>query len=495
MASRLSDLVGCIPGSYFIEGADPVLQSVSSDSRTLEPGSLFAAIRGFKQDGGQFVQAAIRNGAVAVLSEDSGLLDSLDQSIGRLLVPDDRLALAIASDHVFGHPSGSLKLVGVTGTNGKTTTVSLSAAIMEKAGFPTATMGTLGLNLKGELIPGDRTTPEGSEIQRTLCRLVADGIRGLAMEVSSHALSLNRTAGLAFDVVVFTNLTRDHLDYHHSMESYYESKRKLFVDYPGASDKPCTAVINVDDPYGQRLAAEAQIPVIAYGQGEGACLHAESPVIGPTSVAFTARHGDVVLPVRVPLGAHFNLYNSLAAIGVGLALGYSPETISDGLSRAKPVDGRFESVQCGQPFTVIVDYAHTPDGVLNVLKSARAITARKLITVFGCGGDRDPGKRPQMGALAGDLSDSVVVTSDNPRSEDPRSIIDQILAGMPMDRRSRAIVIPDRREAIAAALKQAGEGDVVVIAGKGHETYQIFADRTIHFDDREVVREILGVRQ
>ncbi|MDQ2730905.1 MAG: UDP-N-acetylmuramoyl-L-alanyl-D-glutamate--2,6-diaminopimelate ligase [Armatimonadota bacterium] len=491
MPLRLSELARLIPGSRLLGVADPVIEGVTSSSGEVETGFLFVAVRGFKMDGHQFIPDARERGAIALAGADEQLLQGVDGSLGRLVVPDDRRALAMAADAVYGHPSHAIKLVGVTGTNGKTTTVTLVAAILEAACIPCATLGTLGLTVHGKTVAGDRTTPEAPNIQRTILRLKGEGIGAVAMEVASHALDLDRTLGCAFDVGVFTNLTQDHLDYHPSMEAYFEAKKKLFMEYPDASPKPFTAVINGDDPYGARLAAEVSTPVITFGTGEGNTLRAEEIMVTPTSIRFTAHTGELTLPIMAPLGAYFNVYNTLGAVGVGLAFGISPESIQKGLQNVQPVAGRFEAVECGQPFTVIVDYAHSPDGLSNVLRSARAITRNRLQVVFGCGGTRDRGKRPLMGGIAAELADAVIVTSDNPRDENPAAIISEIVAGITAKSPLQVSVVEDRREAIQQALQNAEEGDVVVIAGKGHENYQIFADRTIHFDDRETVRELL----
>ena len=504
---RLSDIARQIPGSRLLGSADPPIESAVADSREAAPGALFFALQGFcvgscvLHPGRPFIPDAVKRGASAIASDDMetfGDLDNPDRPdarLGRLFTPDARRSLAVASDLVYGHPSHALKMIGVTGTNGKTTTVMLIAASLEAAGVPAATLGTLGLGIRGTLIPADRTTPEAPSIQRTLRKLLQEGIGAVAMEISSQALDLHRPWGCAFDTAVFTNLTQDNLDFHASMEEYYQAKKKLFVDYPAAAGKPFTAVINVDDPYGARLAAETPGRVIRYGvassQHPSADLVAENPEVTPRSVSYTARYGKMGFPVHVPIGAGFNVYNSLAAVGAGLALGLASEAIAAGLANAHGAAGRFESVSCGQPFTVIVDYAHTPDGLLNLLRSARAITANRLLAVFGCGGDRDPGKRPQMGAIAADLADQLYVTSDNPRTENPAAILSQIVAGIPAEDHGCAAVIEDRREAIGRALSDARTGDVVVIAGKGHETYQVFADGAIHFDDREVARELL----
>ena len=492
MALRLSDLAARIPGSRVLGTRDPQVEAVTSDSREVAAGALFVAVRGFKSDGHNFLASAIGAGASAVAGDDASRIASFSDVAGCLFLPESRSGLAALAAEIYGHPSAKLRLIGATGTNGKTTTVSLVAAILEAAGCPSATLGTLGLNVRGKIYPGDRTTPEAPAIQCLLRDLVEQGIGGVAMEVSSHALDLHRTDGLLFDAAVFTNLTQDHLDYHPSMEAYYQSKRRLFTDYVRASSKPFSAIINVDDPYGARLAAECDGPVLSFGLNERAALRAENAVATANTVAFTARCGAAKFAVRTPMGARFNIYNTLGAVGVGLAIGIEPEVIACGLDTASAVNGRFESVDCGQAFTVIVDYAHTPDGLVNVLKSAREIAGRDLITVFGCGGDRDRSKRPQMGRIAAELADLVVVTSDNPRSEEPEAIIQEILAGIAPGDLSRIQAVPDRRTAIATALSLAQERDVVVIAGKGHETYQIFKDTTIHFDDREIARAILS---
>jgi UDP-N-acetylmuramyl-tripeptide synthetase len=361
---------------------------------------------------------------------------------------------------------------------------------MDAAGIPAASRGTLGLTVRGLNVPGDRTTPEAPAIHAALRELVDSGVRGVAMEVSSHALSLQRTAGLMFDVALFTNLTQDHLDFYHGdMEEYFRAKRLLFT--AGQGPGSCTAVINTDDPYGARLASDLRIPCISFGMGIGCRLSAESLQIGPVSVSFTARIDDLSVQVAAPVGGRFNVYNLLGAVGASLALGIEPGAIERGLAGMPPVNGRFEAVHCGQPYTVLVDYAHTPDGLFKVLQSAREIASGKLHVVFGCGGDRDRGKRPLMGAIAAGLADEVVLTSDNSRSEEQAAIIAEIRAGIQAGEGGRVRQEVDRRAAIQMALEACQAGDVLVIAGKGHEPYQIFADRTIHFDDREVVRELL----
>ncbi|MBM3459553.1 MAG: UDP-N-acetylmuramoyl-L-alanyl-D-glutamate--2,6-diaminopimelate ligase, partial [Armatimonadetes bacterium] len=347
-----------------------------------------------------------------------------------------------------------------------------------------------------EELPGDRTTPESPELQ-SLLHQMAQADRGtgmvVAIEVSSHALAQDRTLGAEFDVGVFTNLTQDHLDYHGSMEEYFRAKRRLFTQYPEESTKPFHAIVNRDDPYGRRLEQEAAGIVWSYGVESEALLQAWNIQATASGLAYTLRTPDGEAPIRLALGGLFNVANSLAAAGAARALGLSWETIRLGLEAAPAAPGRFESVNEGQEFGVLVDYAHTPDGLLNVLESARALQPRRLLVVFGCGGDRDRTKRPIMAGIAARLADHAIITSDNPRTEDPTAIVQEIAAGLTPEAPHDVIV--DRRAAIRHAIQSAGPGDLVVIAGKGHETYQIFADGTIHFDDREEARAALRARR
>jgi UDP-N-acetylmuramoyl-L-alanyl-D-glutamate--2,6-diaminopimelate ligase len=375
-------------------------------------------------------------------------------------------------------------------------------------------IGTLGARVGDQVLPGDRTTPEAPDLQALFATMRDAGVTAAAMEVSSHALVQDRTLGTEFDAAVFTNLTQDHLDYHETLASYFDAKAILFRDYPRHTRKAFAAVINIDDPWGRRLADElgdgaggTGFRVVTYGVEDAAALVRATEIRAtPAGVSF-----DLWLPVddgpsrpvahsprrpvALQLGGYFNVLNALAAAGVGWALGVPEETIRAALAAVPGVPGRFEAVREGQPFSVIVDYAHTPDGLLNVLDAARALNPNRLLAVFGCGGDRDRTKRPQMGALAARLADVAIVTSDNPRTEEPAAIIGDILAGIDAlpasERRAEVVVEPDRRAAIHAACASAQPGDLVLIAGKGHEDYQIFADRTIHFDDREVAREYL----
>jgi UDP-N-acetylmuramoyl-L-alanyl-D-glutamate--2,6-diaminopimelate ligase len=476
---------------------EPVLISgLSYDSRHVKPRDLFFCVRGEKSDGHRFLSDAIARGAVAAVVDQPGPF-----ALPVLRVPDVRAAMPLLSAAFHHHPARKLSLVGVTGTNGKTTTAFLIAALARAAGRGAGVIGTIGARINDEQLPGDRTTPESPDLQGLLARMAAaDPGAGMvvAMEVSSHALSLERTVGCEFDVGVFTNLTQDHLDFHGDMESYFQAKVKLFTEYPSASGKPFVGVVNTDDPYGRRLAELSAGRVLSYGLERSADLRASD--IHGTARELTYRldtpEGDFEVHLR--LGGLFNVYNSLAAMGAARALGIPWSVILPAIGEATGVPGRFESVVAEgvrQEYSVIVDYAHSPDGLENVLRSARALEPRRVISVFGCGGDRDRTKRPIMGRIAAELSDLVIVTSDNPRSEEPAAILADIVAGIPAERAETVRTVVDRRTAIREAVAAAQPGDLVVIAGKGHETYQIFARETIHFDDREEARAAIHDRE
>jgi UDP-N-acetylmuramoyl-L-alanyl-D-glutamate--2,6-diaminopimelate ligase len=434
---------------------------VTHDSRQVGPGSLFCCVPGRVTDGHDHAPAAVAAGAVALLCERP-----LDLPVAQVVVADVRATMGPVAAAFHGHPSASMDVVGVTGTNGKTTTTFLLQAILEAAGRPTGVIGTLS---------GARTTPEAPELQARLAELRDEGRRAVAMEVSSHALALDRVAGTRFRVAVFTNLSRDHLDFHETMEDYFAAKARLFE--PRYAD---VAVVNADDPRGRLLADAASVPTRTYS------LHdVEGLELGATSSTGTWRGQRLV----VPLGGSFNVANALAALGAAVELGVDEATAVAGLAGAAQVPGRFEVVTTDQPFQVVVDYAHTPDGVEQVLKAARAVTAGRVLVVLGAGGDRDWDKRPMMGEAAARHADVVVVTSDNPRSEDPEVIAAAVAAGAAGHRDVRVEL--DRRAAIELAVRDARPGDVVVVAGKGHETTQTVGDRVLPFDDREVVRDVL----
>jgi UDP-N-acetylmuramoyl-L-alanyl-D-glutamate--2,6-diaminopimelate ligase len=471
------------------------IRGVAYDSRKVEPGEIFVAIPGLKQDGRRFVDDALARGATAVVLEGSDLLEG--QSVGRVLVPSSREALARLSDAYFGHPSGALTVIGITGTNGKTTTSYLVDALLTAQGRSTGLIGTVQYRVGAESVPAGQTTPESLEMQSLLRRMVAAGVTAVAMEVSSHALALSRVDGIDFDVAVFTNLTQDHLDFHVNMDAYREAKRRLFV-LLAAGGKPARhAVVNADDPSGLAMVVGLPLHTLTYGVRGRADVQPTRWSSGAEGIRMNVRTPAGHLDIASPLVGEHNVQNLLAAIGVGVALGMEPAMIARALGSVVSVPGRFEQVEAGQPFLVVVDYAHTPDALERTLETARKLRhpGGSLAVVFGCGGDRDRGKRPLMGEIAARLADRVWITSDNPRSEPPEAIIGDIVAGIAggpvLDRHE---TIPDRKAAIQRALDWAGAGDVVVIAGKGHETYQIIGSEVLPFDDRVQARAALAGR-
>ena len=464
---------------------DIEISGLAYDSRQVKAGTLFFAYRGATVDGHAYAQAAVDAGAAAVVCERE---IELPPFVVQAQVADGRAAMAHAAVRFYGDPTDEIRVVGVTGTNGKTTTAFLIREILEHGGIQTGLLGTVKRIVGGEEEAVERTTPEAIDLQATFRRMVDAGDRACAMEVSSHALVLRRADGIRFAVAAFTNLTQDHLDFHADMEDYFLAKRMLFT-----GDRAERAVINIDDPYGDRLAAEVEATTFSAAGDERADFRATNLAFDAAGSRFRLATPEGETEVSLPLPGRFNVENSLCAIVSTVALGIDLPVAVEALGDARRVPGRFEPVEEGQPFAVLVDYAHTPDSLENVLGSARQITAPsgRLICVFGCGGDRDREKRPLMGAIAHRLSDLAVVTSDNPRSEEPGAIIEEIVAGMEGPGAER-IVEADRRGAIAAALAAAREGDTLVIAGKGHEQGQEFeGGRKIPFDDREVAREEL----
>jgi UDP-N-acetylmuramoyl-L-alanyl-D-glutamate--2,6-diaminopimelate ligase len=464
------------------------IAGLSYDSRAVEPGTLFFCVPGQRSDGHEFGAGAVERGATALVVERL-----LDVGATQARVADARAAMAPIAVRFWGDPTATLDVAGVTGTNGKTTTAFLVRHVLESQGIRTGLLGTVKRIVGGVEEEVERTTPEAIDLQRTFRRMLEGGDAACAMEVSSHALALERSAGVRFAVAVFTNLTQDHLDFHADMEEYFLAKRGLFT-----TSLPQTAVVNVDDAYGARLAAElrdaGEPPLLTFSAGGagGADFRAAEVSFDAAGTRFLCLGPDGKAEVRMPLPGHFNVENALAAIGACYALGVPAEAAAGALVGAGLIPGRFEPVDEGQPFAVLVDYAHTPDSLENALTAARRLTEGRLIAVFGCGGDRDREKRPLMGGIAARLSDACVVTSDNPRSEEPQAIIAEILAGMPDAGNGGIEVEPDRRAAIALALGAAAAGDTVVIAGKGHEQGQELAGgRKIPFDDREVAREEL----
>ncbi|MBC8102594.1 MAG: UDP-N-acetylmuramoyl-L-alanyl-D-glutamate--2,6-diaminopimelate ligase [Cytophagales bacterium] len=494
-AVPLSHLAEAVTGAALVGKGDATLVTgVEYDSRQVGPGSLFVAVSGEKFDGHAFVTQAVAAGAAAVVVQEGLFGGPGPFPVPLMTVPDTRRALAPLACRFWDDPTSRLYLAGVTGTNGKTTTTLMIDSIARAAGDTTGTIGTLGATVADHALPGDRTTPEAPDLQRLFAQMLGAGATSAAIEVASHALALGRTEGCLFDVGVFTNLTQDHLDFHGTMEIYRDAKGLLFTHHAEAAraaGKDFTAVLNADDRAAAFYAARTPASrTLTYGvESPAADIRPEGVTLAVDHIRFTARTPGGSVPVRLGFGGTFNVANALAAIGYGTARGLSPEIIAAGLADCPPVPGRFQPVRAGQDFAVLVDYAHTPDGLENVLRSARPLTTGRLIVVFGCGGNRDRTKRPQMGRLARDLADIAIVTSDNPRREEPEAIIDEILTGM--DGASGAAVYreSDRRAAIALAVAAARPGDTVVVAGKGHENYQILGDQTIHFDDVEVASE------
>ena len=464
---------------------------VTHDSRRAQPGTVFVALRGLKADGASFAPQAAAAGASAVVAEDA---PATAVGVPWMTVSDARLALALLAAEFHGHPSRAMKVVGITGTNGKTTTSYLVSSIFEEAGTRCGLIGTVTYRIGEREFTATRTTPEASEVQELMREMVTAGCGACVMEVSSHALALRRVDGMHFAAGVFTNLTRDHLDFHSDMENYFGAKRRLFEMLPGNAP----AILNVDDPRGVSLVEAVECPV-TYSINRKADVTPGSLSYSLAGLEFDARTPQGTVRVRSKLVGKPNVYNILAAVATTASLGVPLDAIERGLQKLPGVPGRFEVVSSSDDdITVVVDYAHTDDALRNLLETARPLAARRLITVFGAGGDRDRTKRPLMGMVAGRLSDVVVLTSDNPRSEDPGRIIDDVKSGAtPEARQSGAevVTVVDRREAIARAIERSTPGDVVLIAGKGHEKYQEVGGRVFPFDDVAVAREALDARR
>ena len=473
---RLAALASVAEEARVLGDGSVEVTNLAYDSRKAGPGTLFFCVVGEKRDGHEFAGQVVEAGAVALVVERE-----LEVAVSQVVVPSARAAMAPFAAAFWGDPTAELKVVGVTGTNGKTTTAYLTREILEAAGIQTGLMGTVKQVVGGTEEPVERTTPEGIDLQATFRRMIEGGDRACAMEVSSHAMVLRRADAIHFHAAVFTNLTQDHLDFHTDMEDYFAAKRMLFEAEPGVR------IVNVDDPYGRRLAEEFECLTFS-AEGAEADYRAGSVEFDAGGATFTV---EDKAEIRTGMPGHFNVANALGAFAAATALGVDPEVAARGLAGAARVPGRFEPIDEGQGFAVLVDYAHTPDSIENVLRAARRLTDGKLISVFGAGGDRDKAKRPLMGRAGGVLSDLAVVTSDNPRSEDPEAIVAEVAAGA-REGEAKLIVEVDRHAAIALALGRAKPGDTVVIAGKGHEQGQEFeGGRKIPFDDREVAREEL----
>ena len=451
------------------------ITGIAYDSRAVKPGNLFVAICGYDTDGHKYIPMALEKGAACVLCEKAPAEGEY------VLLSDTRRGLALAGANWYGNPAGEMTMIGITGTNGKTTTTYLVKHILEDClGAKVGLVGTIQNMIGDEVLHTERTTPESLELQALFRHMADAGCTHVVMEVSSHALCLHRVDGVTFDVGVFTNLTQDHLDFHKTMEEYCRAKAMLFT-------KSKVGAVNVDDPWAKEILAHATCPVITYSAKGQAALEATDIRLEPHHVAFTAHYQGTETACTLGIPGAFSVYNALSALSAALALGIAPEKAAASLATARGVKGRAEVVPTpGKDYTVLIDYSHTPDSLENILKTVREFARGRVIAVFGCGGDRDPIKRPIMGKIAADLADLVVVTSDNPRTEDPMAIIDQILMGIPKDQ-TPTTVIENRRQAIRWAMDNAQAGDVIVLAGKGHETYQEIGHEKFHLDEREEV--------
>jgi UDP-N-acetylmuramoyl-L-alanyl-D-glutamate--2,6-diaminopimelate ligase len=490
---RLADLLHAVPVELLAGSFDVPVRAIVADSRAVEPGDVFVCLPGYRSEGGEvradrhdFIPMAVERGARALVVQRRV---APPPGVTVVRVSDTWSAISRMACEFFGHPSLALTMIGVTGTSGKTSTTYFIESILAAAGLRTARFGTIEYRFGDAVVPAAQTTPEAPELQRLLRRAVDEGFQAVVMEVSSHALELRRVGGVAFDVAVFTNISQDHLNFHPDMHHYLRAKGRLFAEL-GSGGKTATAVVNADDPSAGHIVEVNRGALLTFGVEHAADVTARDIETGLYGTRFTAVTPAGQVSIALPHLGDFHVHNALAALAAGSALRIDLGAMRRGLAAAPPVPGRFELVDAGQRFTVAVDYAHKPDALERLLRSARALHPRRIITVFGCGGDRDRGKRPIMGRIAAACSDMVIVTSDNPRSEAPEQIIADIMAGVRevAGAEARVRVEPDRGRAIEAAIDAANSGDLVLVAGKGHETYQLFADRRIHFDDREQVR-------
>jgi UDP-N-acetylmuramoyl-L-alanyl-D-glutamate--2,6-diaminopimelate ligase len=465
-------------------GLDAEVSGLATDTRRLAPGELFVALKGERVDGHDFIADAVRRGASAVLYERQGAVNS---SVPSVRVEDSEETLARISNNFYRRPSEKLTVIGITGTNGKTTTSHLVKSVLEAAGNRVGLIGTINYMIGDRRYPAPFTTPEAPQFQGLLRDMLEAGCSHVVAEVSSHALARRRVDCTEFKAAVFTNLTRDHLDFHRTMEEYFRAKGRLFTGLLSGG----TAVINADDPYGRRLCSLFKGIKLTYSVGNEADIRADSMVIRPEGLSFSLSYRGRVHKVESPLTGIFNVYNILSAVGACLAVDVPWEAISAGIRNTKLVKGRFEKVDLGQDFLCVVDYAHTEDALRKLILAAREMTRGRVITVFGCGGDRDRGKRPAMGSCASELSDEVVITSDNPRGEDPMEIIREITVGM---KNNNYRIVPDRAEAIKEAVMTARASDSVIIAGKGHEDYQEIKGIRRRFSDREAAEDAIRGR-
>jgi UDP-N-acetylmuramoyl-L-alanyl-D-glutamate--2,6-diaminopimelate ligase len=481
---------------HMVVTQDVEIGRVQYDSRKIQRSDCFVALKGTASDGHSYVQTAINLGAKAIVLQDESVLpDALAMHAGiiKVVVPDTRKALAVMSANQFGHPSKKLKFVGVTGTNGKTTTSHLMKSILEAAGEKVGLVGTIEYHIGDRIIPATHTTPESLELNELFAQMVEAGCTAVAMEVSSHALDQSRVYGLDFDAAIFTNLTQDHLDYHNTMEKYFDAKKILFTELKSSG----YAIINHDDRWGAQLLHAITGKRYSYGITTTSDMQVTDMKLSVEGKTFNVRNGIGDFSLTTPLIGRFNVYNSLAAYSAGVAMGIPRDRVIAGISAVTNVRGRFERITSPAGWVAIIDYAHTPDALENCLKTIHDILPTKnrgrIITVFGAGGDRDKTKRPLMGHIAGDYSDLVIVTSDNPRTEDPEQIIDDVMRGI--IRHASVLREPDRRTAIEKAVRGAQRGDVILVAGKGHEDYQVVGKEKRHFSDREVVEGLIREAQ
>ncbi len=500
MINNLKDLIKSLDTEHIYGNLDKKIEGITADSRQVQKGSIFICIKGSKEDGKNYVPEAISRGAIVIGAEEKIEVPS---DITLLVVPDSRKALAILSRNFYQNPSEQLGLIGITGTNGKTTICYMVESIFKEQKLKIGVLGTIEYRLGAKIIPASTTTPQSVDLQRILAEMVKNKFDYAVMEVSSHALVQDRTLGCEFDVGVFTNLTRDHLDFHKTFENYLSAKAKLFEGLTTDSTKkfPKFAVINKDDPHSHYIIDRTKVPIIAYGiespfsDSKIKYLKAENIKLNQNGFKFIVTlNGEKLTEIILHVIGKSNIYNALASIGVGLSQNIDIGIIKKGLEKVKRIPGRFELLDVGQKFIVVIDYAHTDDALYRTLISAKELNPKRIITVFGCGGDRDRTKRPLMGEVAVTNSDFCIVTSDNPRSEDPAKIALDIEIGIKRTGKDNYKIILERYEAIKAALDYAQEKDMVIIAGKGHETSQIFKDKIVYFNDTEVVKEILNKR-
>jgi len=481
-------------------GLDAEITSVEYDSRRVSEGGLFVAVQGLKSDGHEYIDAVLEKGAAAVVVSRDRAEEFADRVNGRtslLSATDTRSALSFLSAGYYGNPSGSMKVIGITGTNGKTSITYMLESILRAGGFNPGIIGTVNYRWSGKELPAPNTTPESTDLQRILADMRMDGVDVAVMEVSSHALELKRADHIEFDIAVFTNLTRDHLDFHENFENYFSSKKRLFALLESGSKTGRTGIINADDKYGALLLEDTAgytSRICSFGLEKNAAYRPVKGSIANTidGLSYEIEEPDPGTAIDLNLSGTFSVYNSIAAYAAAREMGLPAETIQKGLRELHTVPGRFEVLKSGLGFSVIVDYAHTGDALLKLLEAVNELGHSRVITVFGCGGDRDRSKRPIMGAVAERNSDLAIVTSDNPRTEDPDAIIQDITGGMS---NGGYEIISDRREAIRRAVMEAGRGDIIVIAGKGHEDYQILGTTRIHFDDRETAAVFIKERE